>query len=103
MHVNELNINNPKDHPLEVFYEPYGISFILESGETFRFVGTGEHPGQFEVERGVESVTVYAWPSSTCIIYNGDQIVMEIPIPVPGVPEGMDTRGFIHMLFGKPE
>jgi hypothetical protein len=100
MHASELMVENADEGHLELFLEPWGISLSIPPHTAYRVVATAEHPGEFEVEHGIGAVTVYAWPSSTIAVYEGERLVFDIPIAAPGMPEDMSMSGMLRVLFG---
>ena len=67
----------------------------------FRIVGRSDVEGQFEVQKVDSGIVVYAWPGCTATDYDGDVAVLDLSIPVPGIPAGMAMSEFVGTLFGE--
>jgi hypothetical protein len=99
-HTRRKQIQNPTNHAITVVIEPYGDVLSLQAGESLEVVAEGRRPGEFETvndDPGV--VTIYTWPSSTCVVYQAEKVVADYSIPVPDVPDGSTTRSFVDLLF----
>ena len=67
----------------------------LEPGGSLRLVGTSAETGAFEVVEEEDRVVVYHWPGSTVQVFQGEPLVNDLNVAVPGTPPGMSTQGFI--------
>jgi hypothetical protein len=96
-------IDNPGDSPLEVWFEPWGITHSLAPGSSFRVVVASREPGSLDVTREGSLVAVYCWPGCTLRVFRGQDLVEDCSIEVPALPPGMSVRSFIGRLFGGPD
>ena len=97
-------VDNPTEQAIQVILEPWGLSIPLPANASFKVVARSPHEGQMEREDTSDGVIVYAWPGSTISVYQDNKLVEEIPIAVPSVPDGMNVRSFLGMVFGgKPK
>src|SRR4051812_11847271 len=95
-------IANSSTDPLEVWFEPWGMPYTLQPGESFRVVAESEKPGQLETEFAPTGVVVYGWPGCTMKVLLGDVLVEEFSSKVPDVPPGLSVKSFIGLMFGGP-
>jgi hypothetical protein len=95
-------IANPESEPLDVWFEPWCARHSLAAGRSFRVVAVSARPGSLEFVRDNDGLTVYAWPGATMRIYCDDQLVDDFSIPFPDIPDGMNMRSFLDLMFGKP-
>jgi hypothetical protein len=95
-------IANEGAEPFELWCEPWAESIRVAPGKRLTIVGTSLREGRFEVERKELGVVIYAWPGSTVIVYDGETVLRTFPTPVPDIPRGMSTKGFVGLLFGQP-
>jgi hypothetical protein len=100
MHEAVRHVRNTGTNPLHVLIEPWAEEVDIPPGATYRFVGRAEHNGDWEVELQASSVTLYGWASSMLFIYQGDQLLLDMPVAVPGVPEGSSMSSFVKLMFG---
>lgn len=87
-----------RDHTLQVWFDPWGDLLPLEPGGSLRLVGTSTEPGAFQVVEEEDRVVVYAWPGSTVQAFQGETVVNDMNVPVPGTPPGSRTnpRGLLR-------
>ena len=95
-------LTNPGPTPLHVWFEPWGMSHMLQPGESFRVVGQSSKAGHLEIVQSDGSLAVYAWAASTLQVFNGSELVDDYNIVVPELPQDMSTRSFIEFMFGGP-
>ena len=96
------DIANAEARPIEVYFEPWGMMHPLAPGASFRVSAASEVEGALEVVAEPGRVAVYAWPGCTIRVHRDGGLVEDFSIPVPGLPPGMSSRGFVDMMFGGP-
>lgn len=104
MHESTKTISNTGAEPLRVWLEPWAEEVPIPPGETFRFLGVGEQPGELELEQQNQDMILYSWSSSRLTVYRNDEVVWEdFGLPVPAVPEGMAMSSFVKSVFHPQE
>jgi len=101
MHRRAHTVTNTTEHDLMVCFEPWGSGYPLKPGESFEFVVESPEEGEFEIIEEPGVVTLFAWPGCTMTIYQNGEVFLDIPIRVPGTPNGMSTRSFLGMILGR--
>jgi hypothetical protein len=96
-------IENPHDHDVDVWFEPWGMPHKLPSGRAFTVVTTADAEGELEIDRSDQIIMVYAFPSSTLKVFLGDELIDDFSIKFPELPPNMTTKGFVKFMFGEPE
>jgi len=96
-------IENPNQHEIEVWFEPWGMQHKLPAGKSFTVVTTADAEGELEIDRSERGVMVYAFPSATLKVYLGDELVDDFSIKFPELPPNTTTKGFIKSIFGTPD
>ena len=99
-HEHKIEIVNDADAALPVWIEPWAEEVQVPPHETFTFVAVGSQPGELKVEQSDSRAVVYGWPSSTLSVFHENQLVWQVDLAVPDIPEGMSTQSFVRALFG---
>lgn len=95
-YTSRKRIDGPAGRATTVVIEPYGDVLALPVGDSLDIVAQSDQPGEIEiVTDDPAGIAIYTWPGSTCAVYQDDKLLRNYPIPVPGVPKGSTTRGFV--------
>lgn len=95
-----LQARNDKPRDVTLVLEPWGEEVVLLSGVTVTVTVHGVRAQQVEFVWGEQDVTLFAAPGSTVEVADEQGVqVLELDLPVPGLPEGMSTRAFVSQVL----
>ncbi|WP_027482355.1 hypothetical protein [Deinococcus pimensis] len=95
-----LHVQNHQPHDVTLVVEPWGEEVVLLAGMTVTVIVRGVRAAEVELVWGEQYFTLFAAPGSTLAVEDerGSR-VLDIEIPVPGLPEGMSTRAFVRQVL----
>ena len=102
MHEIIETVRNEGNGDCTVVIEPWGMPLQLPAGHTFTVIARAPVAGELEVTRDGEALVIYAWPTSTVEVFDGDLLVERFATPVPSVPPGQSVKRFLDHVFGRP-
>ena len=91
----------PADGPYRAWIEPWAEQLEFPAGSAVELRAASAVEGRLTVEREADCMVVYAWPGSTLKVYVDGELIRSFDIPVPGVPPGMDVKGFLGVVLGQ--
>ena len=97
----EIEVENPHPHEIEVWFEPWGIPHALAAGESFRVVTLSPQAGSIEVETQETLMAVYGWSECTMKVFKGEEQIDDL-FALPELGKGITPAQFIHTMFGGP-
>jgi hypothetical protein len=101
--VVEMSLRNAQPSAVVLQLEPWGDEHLLEPGGLVFLRAESPQPGRLELEVQEGRVRVFAWPG--CILEAFDENGelgegLERREPVPEVPPGTTTFGFLGAILG---
>jgi hypothetical protein len=102
--MRDAMVTNSRDVPVEVWFEPWGMSYMLAEGDSFQLKIESEIEGQIEIVDSDDSIAVYAFPTSTIKILQNELLVddLNVKFPKSAMPNNMSTKDMIGFLFEGP-
>jgi len=104
-YTTSINITNSSDEIVAFFLEPWGERMEMMPGATFVVVAEADIEGSFEIDYGVNEITVWGWPTSSVKVFlNGNEIsgcAGLRQLAVPAVPEGQTVSSLLKYVLGR--
>lgn len=100
MYKDIAHIPNETDTIISVWVEPWAFDIEIPAGKVATFIADSEIEGNFELDRTDNKIEIYGWCGSNLIVdIDGNEVWNTEELRVPGLPEGMSTRGFVDLVF----
>jgi hypothetical protein len=99
-----FQVSNNQLSEIALVLEPWGDVKPLLPHESYDVEFRGPIGGLPVIQVNDGYVTVFGWSGCVVKLYKDGAIVPGYerePPPVPGIPDGMDMRRFVNMMFGQ--
>ena len=99
-HSEEI-VRNDSPEPLKIWIEPWGFQHTIPANSLIHLKAVSEIQGHLEVIDDGETLCVYGWAGSTLKIFQDNQLVDDVNIPVPDTGQ-LTARSLVEDIFGGP-
>jgi|GEM_PF-5668535 len=100
-YTDEAIIINEEETPIEVWFEPWGMSLSLVPGDSIRIKATSKVASSVEMVHQTGLIAVYGWSECSMNIFQGEDLILDL-FELPNLGDGPSPREVVELLFGGP-